>query len=798
METNNIVSPRHHAGTKRARNCSHEEDSFDEPQNKVSKLENHEVEANDTVAIVDSDIAYHTRTQEENGHAVETYNDTSGKVDTSKVLIPPSTSTLTSANLKKRKYVETHDDIISKKKPMKSPMEEKDNLVSDLPKDGTKVLKVPIRTNVEQINRSHDLVSNGQSPPTITTANCNQLPMFSTSKVAKLSSSNNHATLSDSVIEAKNATFDSTKEDKDATLLTSGKPGQTSTSVQEERCINRNLDDHERIQEERCTNQSLDDHERITQTNQNTIVLSILTMIFIINVPMSYYILQKLFTYSSLTQRAVSTMKYLLAFHSLQAQYREMMTSNQSTKEKQESKKDSYSFVQSTKPIGQLPSSSNHKIMSLLALVFFANIGTTFSILSLTFTMFKPTTIRSIQRHHPYVIPPSYLLTTQYSTKNQPIPTKVATNTTTHHLQVQYISNMTLREFLSDERGFHLGLAPAFFGFYVYFGAMAAFHENVLTDVQRSSGMRLIPQSVDTYTEHHNQSQSIQQQSPPLVKSVAGASAGAMTAVLLAAGLNPRTCAEFVSSFELRDFADPPGIGGILKGDIFEEIMVDILRETKKKLLETNGSAASTFADDNKNKNFQLEDGYIPVGVTVFDLMTLSTKTLTKGCAGRAARASACFPIMFQPVTWSDGEDIDEYKNSFVKSLIRKILPKYLFIDGGVQDPYGLVGLSSLDIPTTMRKETKRVVNVVAGSFSTRGSKNGPPGPSQMPPGLVASEVLSISIENAPQCGPDRMENGPLAVKAAFDAVTAVLDAKLYYGEEENHYILHIDASTFV
>ena len=47
-----------------------------------------------------------------------------------------------------------------------------------------------------------------------------------------------------------------------------------------------------------------------------------------------------------------------------------------------------------------------------------------------------------------------------------------------------------------------------------------------------------------------------------------------MAAVLIASGLNPRDSAEFASSMTFDKFADPPGYGGVLKGNIFEEIMV--------------------------------------------------------------------------------------------------------------------------------------------------------------------------------------------------------------------------------
>lgn len=231
--------------------------------------------------------------------------------------------------------------------------------------------------------------------------------------------------------------------------------------------------------------------------------------------------------------------------------------------------------------------------------------------------------------------------------------------------------------------------------------------------------------------------------------------------MLLGAGVAPRRAAEFASRLGLLSFADPPGIGGALRGDRFQGLMLDYLRN------ETSGS-------------LRIEDAVVPLAVTGFDLRNMRGKVLKSGCMGRAARASACFPGLFQPVGWHD--DDGEGSNG--------ILPPHILIDGGIADPHGLVGLSEL-IPN----RTKRVVNLVVGSF---GGGSAPPGPSDMPPGVNAAEVVSLSIRGTPQCGPWAMKNGPRATEAARTAVAAVLDMPMHRGTEEGHYELHIDASVFV
>lgn len=289
-------------------------------------------------------------------------------------------------------------------------------------------------------------------------------------------------------------------------------------------------------------------------------------------------------------------------------------------------------------------------------------------------------------------------------------------------------ANMTLREFLLHEDGIHLGMAPAFFGYYGYFGALAAWDDEL-----SNSSFPILKRNI---------------------KSVAGASAGAMAAILIASGVPPRTAAEFCSTITLGDFADPPGLLTVFRGDKFESIMQDFM------------------AAQNPDSSLQLQDSIIPVSVSGFDLLTMEGKLLTRGSMARAARASACFPFLFQPVGWVDKDQ------------------NYLFTDGGITDTSGLNGLGAFRDSGTR----KRVVNLVVGDFQF-GSV---PGPSLMPNGVDASEVVSISIRGLPQCGPWAMENGPLAVDGAHLAMKAALDLPMFSGIEEGHYVLHIDAASYV
>jgi len=292
----------------------------------------------------------------------------------------------------------------------------------------------------------------------------------------------------------------------------------------------------------------------------------------------------------------------------------------------------------------------------------------------------------------------------------------------------------TLRQFLSHPEGFHLALGPAFFGFYAYFGALIAMDEEV-----------------GIISPLWNQPVSVQEPRM-LLQSVSGASAGAMAAILLAAGISPRSAADFACTMSLFSFADPPGILGTFRGNKFERIMNSFLDERSPLSPAIN-----------------LEDGIVPVAVTAFDVLSLSEKVLVSGSMARAARASATFPGLFQPVFWASEK--------------RFGLPS-LLIDGGALDVHGLNGLASFS------GSNKRVVNVMVGKFATKM----PPGPERMPPGVHAKSVLSISLLGTPPCGPLSMSNGFKAVESARKAILDALEQPLVPGPEHGHYILEIQA----
>lgn len=319
-------------------------------------------------------------------------------------------------------------------------------------------------------------------------------------------------------------------------------------------------------------------------------------------------------------------------------------------------------------------------------------------------------------RLHGHLIPPTHGLRTQVGPDG---------TTTTLTVTDPIPTGRTLRDYLTDDAGFYLAIAPSFFGFYGYFGALAAWEEGI--DASILSGDK--------------------------IHAVAGASSGAIAAILIAAGIKPRRAADMCAGMTLGKFADFPAVGALFRGNKFEQIMFDFMRSEQPEM------------------SLLLQDAILPVAVTAFDLQTMEGQILSTGSMARAARASATVPGLFQPVGWKG----DVAKNE---------TEDYMLIDGGCTDYAGVHGLAVL-VPD----QPKRVVNMVVGQFTHK-----PPGPSAI---AGSTEVLSISLQNLPMCGPFHMANGPIALDAAHRAMMATLDLPIYQGKDANHFELHIDTGPF-
>lgn len=177
--------------------------------------------------------------------------------------------------------------------------------------------------------------------------------------------------------------------------------------------------------------------------------------------------------------------------------------------------------------------------------------------------------------------------------------------------------------------------------------------------------------------------------------------------------MTPEEMIKAVLEIKRADIWDVGGMGGLLKGELFEQ------------LIERNLPVQ------------RIEDCKYPLGVTTYDLMRFKTLHLTEGKLAQAMRASCTFPGMFQPVM------IDGSPN----------------IDGGVFDNVGLMALphalglhsakNAEDCPecqdkgsnsasTSEKSRMQLVVNIVFGRSSVSSSV--------LPPQLKNHKVLCVVV----------------------------------------------------
>lgn len=228
------------------------------------------------------------------------------------------------------------------------------------------------------------------------------------------------------------------------------------------------------------------------------------------------------------------------------------------------------------------------------------------------------------------------------------------------------MENLQLGEFLKDN-DYALALSPGFFRFYALMG--------VLCELEESKSIR--------------------------VTHVSGSSAGALVGGFLAAGMKPKEMVEPVLAIKRNDIWDIGGIFGLLKGDLFQSVLLKNLPVR------------------------QFEDCEIPLGVTAYNLFKFQTSKITSGCIATAVRASCTFPGLFQPV----------------------LIDSLPHIDGGVFDHCGLMALPGIP-------ESKWIVNIVCDQARLHSSSSKPP--SHLPDARVclyvclARDIIVIHSHSTP------------------------------------------------
>ena len=241
----------------------------------------------------------------------------------------------------------------------------------------------------------------------------------------------------------------------------------------------------------------------------------------------------------------------------------------------------------------------------------------------------------------------------------------------------------TLREWLQAEP-FALGLSSGFFGFFAHCGVVCALEDAGLTPER-----------------------------------LTGSSAGALIAGFWGAGLPGSEIRHELLTLERRDFWDPsPGLG-LLRGQLFAE------RLSRSLPVE------------------RFEECRIPVAVSVFDVLTMSTRVIDRGALAPAVQASCTVPLLFQP----------------------RIIDGRPVLDGGVLDRPGLMSL-----PQRQR--------VLYHHLATRS-----PWRRRRTMALPQRHnAATLIIDGLPRLGPFRLTHGVRAIEIAERATRRLLDQPLRGG----------------
>lgn len=237
----------------------------------------------------------------------------------------------------------------------------------------------------------------------------------------------------------------------------------------------------------------------------------------------------------------------------------------------------------------------------------------------------------------------------------------------------------TLREWLR-EQPFTLGMSSGFFGFFAHTGMLTALEEADLLPA------RLV-----------------------------GASAGGLVAGCWGAGMGAHSLGEVLMELERSDFWDPkPGLG-LLRGQRFRAMLRELL-------------PVAGFDETRR-----------PVAVSVFDMLTRTTRVRDHGELATALHATCAVPVLFQPV-WIDRRP---------------------FLDGGVLDRPGLTAVPEGErllfhhLPSRSPWRRK-------GSDSMKIPERG--------------NMTALVLHNLPRSGPHRLGYGRLALELAYRATVSALD----------------------
>lgn len=200
-------------------------------------------------------------------------------------------------------------------------------------------------------------------------------------------------------------------------------------------------------------------------------------------------------------------------------------------------------------------------------------------------------------------------------------------------------------------------------------------------------------------------------------KSLSGSSAGALVGGAWASGLSTFDLAAELASLRRADFWDP-GFGlGVLRGKAFETRLRAML------------------------PNHEFDACRVPVTISVYDALRLSTRVCSSGDLPSAIVASCTVPGMFHP---------------------HKREGRYL-LDGGIADRPGLLGVKPGTRTLFHHIESRSPWRAVPGMRESLGVP-------------LRENMHTFVLENLPRSGPFRLDEGRRALDLARTSTLRALD----------------------
>jgi NTE family protein len=243
------------------------------------------------------------------------------------------------------------------------------------------------------------------------------------------------------------------------------------------------------------------------------------------------------------------------------------------------------------------------------------------------------------------------------------------------------MSTPTLRNWLS-QAPFSLCFSSGFFGFFAHAGMVSVLEEESLLPTR-----------------------------------LMGSSAGALVSGLWASGLKTSEMKPLLIDLKKESFWDP-GIGlGLLKGDLFDELLRSFL------------------------KCERFEETKVPVQMTAFNCFKLRGELFSSGDLASAIRASCTFPGLFHPI-WING------------------MP---YIDGGVTDRSGLLGAQEGERILYHHLASRSRLRTMAGLTSAP----------------ARAQTVTLMLNKLPRCGPTLLHQAQLAFECAQEQTLRLLDTAL-------------------